>query len=205
MPRWITAAALAVAALAAPGPARAGLVPVQVSVTPEGGYYRYTYAILLPTESVLRPGDYFTVYDFDGYVPGSEASSGSPYAYNWAFAATKVGPTPSGVAPDDDPHKPTLTWRYAGPKIAIDASVGLGNFWALSKYPETTESWFTASTGTSAGVTDNNITPTRVPVPSGPGPVPGVPEPSALALAALGLPALAAYRRRTGGKIRNAG
>jgi hypothetical protein len=203
MPRWITAAAVAAAALAAPNPARAGLVPVQVSVTPEGGYYRFTYAILLPTDSVLRPGDYFTVYDFDGYVPGGEGASGSPHSADWTFATTGTGPTPGGLAPDDDPAKTNLTWRYTGPTIGVNASVGLGNFWALSIYPDTTESWFTASTGTSYGVTDNNITPTRVPVPTGPGPVvPGVPEPATLALAALGLPLAALWKRRGAGADR---
>ena len=78
MRRWITATALAITAiLTAPTAARAGLIPVQVSVLPEGGMYRFTYAIVLPTDSVLRPGDYFTIYDFDGYVAGSEMASGS--------------------------------------------------------------------------------------------------------------------------------
>lgn len=197
MRRWITAAALAAAALAAPDRARAGLVPVRVSVTPEGGYYRYTYATLLPSNSVLRPGDYFTVYDFDGFIPGSAAAGGSAYAADWSFAAGGTGPTPAGVTPDDDPAKPNLTWTYTGPKIDLEGSVGLGNFWALSAYPKTTESWFTASTGTTSGVPDNNITPTRVPVPTAP--VPGVPEPATLALAALGLPLVAAFRRRRAG------
>jgi len=206
MRRWILAAALAAAAvLTAPTTARAGLVPVQVSVVPDGGMYRFTYAIVLPTDSVLRPGDYFTIYDFDGFVDGSQMASGSAYSPNWTFSASKTGPTPSGVAPDDNPDITNLTWKYTGAEINIDASVGLGNFWALSLYPDTTDSWFTASTGTSSGVPDHNVTPTIVPVPKAPGtPPPGVPEPTTLALAGLGLPFLVAFRWRNAHRARKA-
>jgi hypothetical protein len=202
MCRWIIAATLAITAvLIASRPVQAGLVPVQVSVVPDGGMYRFTYAIVLPTDAVLRPGDYFTIYDFDGFVPGSQMASGAPSSPDWSFTASNLGPTPSGVTPDDDPNITNLSWKYNGAEINIDASVGLGNFWALSIYPDTTDSWFTASTGTTAGTTDHNITPTVVPVPKAPGPPPpGVPEPATLVLAGLGLPFIGAarwFRRRT--------
>jgi hypothetical protein len=194
MRRWITAA-VALAAITAPTPARAGLVPVAVSIIPEAGMHRYTYAIVLPTDAVLRPGDYFTIYDFDGFVPGSNMADGSPYSANWSFTAANLGPTPAGVTPADNPALTNLSWEYTGPEINIDASVGLGNFWALSVYPTTTDSWFTASTGTTTGQTDSNITPTTVPVPTA-APTPGVPEPTTLLLAGLGLPVVAVFRRR---------
>jgi hypothetical protein len=199
MRRWIIAALAVTAVLTAPTDARAGLVPVQVSVLPEGGMYRFTYAIVLPTDSVLRPGDYFTIYDFDGLVAGSQTSSGSTYSADWSASVTNTGPTPSGVLPTDNGSISNLTWTYTGAEINIDASIGLGNFWALSLYPDTTDSWFTASTGTISGITDSNITPTTVPVPKAPGtPPPGVPEPATLALAGLGLPfiGLARWIRR---------
>jgi hypothetical protein len=191
---WIIATLLAVASLALPGSARAGLVPVQVSVTPDAGMYRYTYAVVLPTDAILRPGDYFTIYNFDGLVSGSSMASGSVYSSNWTFTSNVTGPTPTGVNPTDNPNIPNITWTYTGSVISIDASVGLGNFWALSLYPTTTQSWFTSSTGTVSGVTDSNITPTTVPVPTAP--PPGVPEPTTLLLAGLGLPFIAAIRRR---------
>ena len=196
--RRLIAAAFALAAFAVPTTARAGLLPVQVSITPEAGMYRYTYAIVLPTDAVMRPGDYFTIYDFDGFVAGSEMSSGSAYSADWSFTASNLGPTPPGTIPDDSGAITNLTWAYNGAEINIDASIGLGNFWALSLYGETTDSWFAASTGSTSGPTDNNITPTTVPVPAGPGsPPPGVPEPATLLLAGLGLPLAAALRRRS--------
>ena len=95
MRRWTIAIALALGAiLTAPTSACAGLVPVQVSVLPDGGMYRFTYAIVLPTDSVLRPGDYFTIYDFDGFVAGSQTASGSPYSANWTAASTNTAPRP---------------------------------------------------------------------------------------------------------------
>lgn len=191
--RRLLVAALTFAAFAVPTGARAGLVPVAVSITPEAGMYRYTYAIVLPTDAILRPGDYFTIYDFDGFVPGTDMASGSPYSGDWSFTAGNIGPTPPGVLPDDDAGITNLSWKYNGPEINIDASIGLGNFWALSQYPTTTDSWFTASTGSTGGVTDSNITPTTVPVPSAP--PPGVPEPATLLLAGLGLPLVGLARK----------
>ena len=133
--------------------------------------YRFTYAIVLPTDSVLRPGDYFTIYDFDGFVAGSEMASGSPYSTDWSFTADHHRPDARRAScRRTTPAIPNLSWTYTGAEINIDASIGLGNFWALSLYPDTTDSWFTASTGTTAGETDNNITPTMVPVPTAPAP-----------------------------------
>jgi hypothetical protein len=198
---WITLVVLSITTgLATPARTQAGLIPVQVSVTPDAGMYRYTYAVVLPTDAILRPGDYFTIYDFDGFVPGSAMASGAVNSADWTFDAPGYGPTPSGLLPTEDPAITNLTWTYDGPVIGIDASVGLGNFWAVSTYPDTKESWFTASTGTTSGAMDNNITPTQVPVPRAPGPEPtvppAVPEPTTLLLVGVGLPLALATRRR---------
>jgi hypothetical protein len=196
MRNWITAAALAVTAmLSTPISARAGLIPVQVSVTPEGGNYQYTYAIVLPTGSILQSGDYFTIYNFDGMVPGTAMSSGSITSSDWTFSTSSAGPTPPGVLPTVNPNIPNISWTYSGPDVQGSES-GIGNFSAVSIYPYTTQSWFAAITGTVSGVADANITPTNVPVPTAP--PPGVPEPATLALAAFGFPffGLARWLRR---------
>lgn len=176
-------------ALAGPVPgAKAGLLPVSVSISPESGNFRWTYAIVLPTDAMIRSGDYFTIYDFAGLVADSNSQP-----ENWVFTSSNVGGTPTGVDPDDNPSLPNLTWRYTGPTVA-SGQVGLGNFWAASTYGDATESFFTAKTHrTSDGMVDSNITSTTVPVPTA---GPQVPEPATLALAGLGLPLVALARRR---------
>lgn len=185
----IMAAVMAVAASFGHLPAaRAGLIPIQVSVMPEGGNYQYTYALVLPVDSVLQTGNYFTIYNFAGLVPGSAMASGSSSSQYWAFSSSLLGLTPPGISVSQNPNVPDITWTYSGPSIQ-GAQNGLGNFSAVSIYPLTTLSWMTAITGTVNGVADANITPTTVPVPAAPGsPPPGVPEPATLALIGFGLP-----------------
>ncbi|OWK38380.1 PEP-CTERM sorting domain-containing protein [Fimbriiglobus ruber] len=172
--------------------ARAGLLPVSWSVTSEAGDYRWTYAIVLPTDSQLQTGNYFTIYDFAGFVPGTNSQPAG-----WTFSSANVGPTPTGVAPTDNPTLPNLTWTYTGPTTTV-GQVGLGNFWAVSLYQDETTSDFAARTNrVSDGQIDTNITSTSVPVPSANGGgegVPGAPEPATLALAGLGLPLIGLAR-----------
>ena len=185
--RLATLAAVVVLGLAAP--VRAGLLPVSVSITPEAEQFRFTYAIVLPTDSQLRSGDYFTIYDFAGF-----AASSNVQPDGWTFSSQEVGPTPSYLLPKDDPTLPNLTWTYHGPTMD-GTKAGLGNFWAISAYQTTGESMFTAITHRSAdGKPDSNITPTTVPVPVPP--PPGAPEPGTLVLAGLGLPLVGLMRVR---------
>jgi hypothetical protein len=162
------------------GTGRAGLLPVSVTVTPDTANFRWTYAVVLPTDSQIRSGDYFTVYDFGGLISGSVVQPS-----DWTSTVSKLGPTPDRVNPQDDPNIENLTWAYTGPTIS-SGQVGLGNFWAVSLYGTETDSFFTATTHrTSDGKPDTNITSVVVPVPTAPS---SVPEPATLALAALGLP-----------------
>ena len=173
--------------------AQAGLLPTSVTVTPEAGNYRWTYAIVLPTDSQLQTGNYFTIYDFKGYIPSSASAPAG-----WSFTVQNTGPTPDRVNPDDNPAVPNLSWTYTGPTLAA-GQTGLGNFTAVSPFEMKVDSFFTAKTNrTSDGKLDTNITTTSVPVP-GEGPV-GVPEPTTLALAGLGLPVVLGrwLRRRKG-------
>ena len=181
-----------VALLAVAEPARAGLLPVQVTIMSESGNFRWTYAIVLPTESQLQSGDYFTIYDFGGLVPGSVAAP-----EGWAIGVANVGTTPDRLNPDDNAGLPNLTFTYSGSTVNT-GQTGLGNFWAVSLSYETTESAFTAKTHrTSDGKPDSNLTETVVPVPTAP---PGVPEPTTFALAGVGL-ALLGFTRRTKRKM----
>jgi hypothetical protein len=172
------------------GTASGSLLPSGWTVTPESGRFRWSYAIVLPTDSQLKTGDYFTIYDFGGFVPGTAVA---PTA-DWQFTTQDTGPTAPHVLPVDDPAKPNLNWKYTGPTINT-GQIGLGNFMATSLFEDRTESFFAARTHrASDGKIDTNITFVEVPVP-GNG-LPGLPEPATLALAALGLPLFGLVRLR---------
>ena len=159
--------------------ARAGLLPVTATVTPDGGNFRWSYGVVLTTDNFIKPGDYFTIYDFAGFVPGSEVTPAG-----FTFSTAMVGPTPDRITPDDSPSVLNLTWTYNGPQIT--GQVGLGNFMALSTYGNSADGFFTARTHRDVdGRVDSNITDTPIPVPTAP---PAVPEPATLLLLGIGLP-----------------
>ena len=164
--------------------ARAGLLPLGVTVSPDSGSggYRYTYSVELQSKAVLKPGDYFTIFDFAGKIDGTQSQPA-----NFSFSSANVGPTPSQLSPNDNPAVSNVTWTYTG-KATIAGDTWLGDFSVASVYKRTGTDDFTGqSHKLSNGHFNNNITDTEVPVPS------GVPEPSTYLMAGFGLVALAGY------------
>jgi len=179
--------AVAVAAAALASPASAGIIPASVTVTPEAGNFRWTYAIVLPTDMKLQAGDYFTIYDFGGLVPGTNSQPA-----DWNYSTAMAGPIPVGLNPVDNAAVDNLTWTYNGATIP-SGQVGLGNFWAVSTVGDSVTVAFTAQNPqASTGQIDRNIVDTLA--PGQPGAGSPVPEPATLALAALGLPLLGGAR-----------
>jgi hypothetical protein len=170
-----------VAAFAAAPRAEAGMIPVNVSVTPDAENFRWTYGVVVTTDVAVQPGDFFTIYDFGGLVDGTiVAPSG------WNVSTALVGPTPDGTHPADDAAVTNMTFTYAG-DTPINGQVGLGNFSAISTYGDPTTSDFTSITHRQVdGRSEANITSTDVPVPGTT--VRESPEPATLALCGFGLP-----------------
>ena len=102
------------------------------------GPYTWTYAVSLEGQSQINPGDFFTIFDFAGLLPGTQNAPAG-----WTPSAANVGlcpaqpPFPTLCALADDPAVPNLTWTRTGGVIVgpgAGASVVLGQFMAQSAF-----------------------------------------------------------------------
>lgn len=196
---------MGLAALAAFGlgaTAQAGLLPLSATVVPDGDMYRYTYGVMLTSNSTLQKNDVFVVYDFNGFKAGSNLEPAG-----FTFSAMNVGGNPGRTIPNDNPEMPNLVWTYTGDTPLV-GQIGLGNFSALSTKPESSASTdFVSRTHVEDPNgeirEEDNITHTKAPLgtdvqppvdPPPPPPPSGVPEPTSLLLLAAGLPFVAGAR-----------
>ena len=199
----VLAAGLAVAA----PPARAGMI-ASANVDTFGTNFLWTYHVSVQDKVHVQPGDYFTIYDYQGAVSGSDSA---PPFWNLSIA-NSTGILGSRTTPNDDAHLPNYTWTYAG---SSDLPSGwAGDFSLVSKFHDAASSDF--SFVAVAHRNDNNrpyqnITSVEVPVPVGepppppgdgnppPGggnPPPGAPEPATLVMLGCGLPILGLLKLR---------
>ena len=78
------------------------------------GTYRYTYTMTLQSD-VMQAGDFFVLYDFYGYKPGSMTA---PDVVNWTTDDNATtGPYPSAPA-SDSASVTNLLWTYKGSAIS---------------------------------------------------------------------------------------
>jgi hypothetical protein len=188
------------------GSANAGLLPLTATAVPDGNNFRYTYGVMLTSNSTLMKGDQFVIYDFNGFVPNSNTQP-----TGFSFTTMNTGGNPGRTVPNDNPTMPNLVWTYNGDTPLV-GQIGLGNFTALSTLPEASVSTdFVSKTQVqdpNGDIRDeDNITHTKapagtdsnVPPPGSNNPPPvvtphGVPEPTSLILLAAGLPLVAGAR-----------
>jgi hypothetical protein len=191
-------AAVALAALALiPAAAQATMIASLGSVTPAGGGFRFSYNVSFDGSDfgggntvTLEPGDFFSIYDFAGFVPGTNLQPA-----DWTFSSALTGLTPAFTSTlQDNPAVPNLSWTYAGASRINDGS--LGAFSAVSTLGGTTSDFFAAqNTLTLAGIgatPASNVIPISVPAPA----AVVVPEPGTLALLVGGVLAAFGINRR---------
>jgi hypothetical protein len=163
----------------------------------------YSYTAQLHDSAMLTADqqehdEYFTIYDFNGYISGSAVAPGPGL---WTVSEQNVGVTPSRIlmGADDDPAIANVTFEYVG---AADVAGGssLGTFTLRSRFgPDVTGSHFT-SQATHRIVSPNspswiqNIGHVDVPVPFR-SDVEPIPEPMSMALIGSGLAGIGLFRR----------
>jgi hypothetical protein len=190
--------AIAIIATAVPR-AHAGLLPVSATVTPNDSNFRYTYGVQLTSDSTVKSGDYFTIFDVPNLVQGSIVTP-----KGWSVSITNTGGNPNGTVPGDNPAIPNLKFTYSGPLLT--GQMGLGNFSYISTNGDAVHWPFSFTSVTQRqidGANESNVTATIVPDTGEKPPAtggggshgsgggtgsPDAPEPASLALLGIGLP-----------------
>jgi hypothetical protein len=174
---------------------RGDIIPSFTGTSPGSGTNTvWNYTINITSDQQVTAGDFFTIYDFGPFIPGSNAQP-----TGWSFSSSLITTPPTGTNPPDNSTLANLTWTYMG-ATTIPSNSNLGPFSVtqttpvFQQLPSTKTGFFAASatraTGGTAGTKVNNVGQLPVPVP--------IPEPTTISLLALGgvASALRAIRRR---------
>ncbi len=169
------------------------------TVTQTGTDYTFSYPIVLTQTETLISGNYFTLFDVNGLVSGSELAP-----TGWAATEALTGPVATGSFSSsptlDNPNIPNVTYTYNG--SSVGGPQPLGNFSFQSIYPTaaTRESFSAVAEDTLSGTLNSNATsyvaPTATPA--------AVPEASTIvpfALGGLGLLALIVRKNRRASSV----
>jgi hypothetical protein len=188
------------AGVAAAGSAHADIIPTLDTITSVGASdFSWSYrATLTQDENAVsggnNGGDYFTIYDFGGFVPGSNDQPAG-----WTFSFKLIGKTPPLVTPTDDHHIYNLTWHYVGGSglpPEITGPINLGLFSADSTTDQLRLGNFAAeatkNTGPFSGTPVDNVGSVAIPIPEMSALLPMI---GVLGLGAIGL-ASSWWRRR---------
>jgi hypothetical protein len=178
------AAALAVCGLVAASgqQAHAGYNVTLGSISPAGSNFTYTYnASITANQEEIVAGNFFRIFDFSGYVPGSATAPA-----NWTISVANSNPTPPPnviLQHGDDPNIPNITFTYTG-AVPLTGPVSLGDFTMQSIYSGGTLIFKDAAgQSTNVGTNPPSLIDSRVDVA-----VPAlVPEPASVLSAGVGL------------------
>jgi hypothetical protein len=162
-----------------------------------GGPFTWAYGVTLDGNSQINNGDFFTIFDFDGYINGTQSANAG-----WNATSSNLGTCPTDVGFPalcsifDDPALPNLTWTRTGGTImgpgSNNPAILLGIFSAQSIYDNPrNDGWVSQDqdnqTGTAnEGAGGNTNVPFATPVP----------EPASLLLLGSGLAFVARMRKR---------
>lgn len=174
--------------------ARADIIPTYISATPDGTNTVWSYQVNITVDQNAVAGDYFTIYDFGNFIPGTSVQPAG-----WTFSFAAVGVTPSDTTPPDNPSLFNLTWTYTGDTIPggtpAGSNIGPFSITVAGLSTASTNGFFAAQgtrSGDPLGTKIGNVGSITIPV--------AVPEPSTIALiagtAGLGLVGRALARRR---------
>lgn len=144
---------------------RGDIIPTLSPVSPVAvvGGFTWNYATNVTLDQKVQTGDFFTIYDFGTFTPGSNLQPAG-----WAFSSSLIGTNPSLVIPVDDANLLNLTWTYTG-TAEINGAAFLGDFSVIASSNQLRSSDFAAeatrSTGPTAGTKVDNVGRISVPIP----------------------------------------
>jgi hypothetical protein len=149
--------------------AYADVIPTLSSIVPSGSDFTWNYSANVTVDQRVEHDDFFTIYDFGNFVPGSNTQP-----TGWMFSSSLLGRTPSFLTPrdyallHDDPSILNLTWTYTGQNPIIGPNF-LGIFSVTNNTNQLTTGQFgsqaTHNGGPNNGGKSPNLGDVSVPVP----------------------------------------
>jgi hypothetical protein len=145
--------------------ARGDIIPTLNPGTPAStaGGFLWNYGVNVTVDQQVNPGDFFTIYDFGTFNPGSNLQPA-----NWTFSSSNTGINPSLVNPTDNASLANLTWTYNG-TTAITGAQLIGQFSVVAATNQLATGSFAAqgtrSGGPNVGTAIDNVGTVSVPVP----------------------------------------